>query len=89
MNEEMRSSAGNKTFRKPFFKRKKGCPFSGAHAIKIDYKNPKLIGRFITERGRIIPSRLSSVTPKKQRELSKAIKRARFLGLMAYTSLND
>ena len=70
--------------RRPFFRRKKTCPFSGAGAPKIDYKDTKLLQRFISERGKIVPSRISAVSSKKQRELAQAIKRARFLGLLPY-----
>ena len=73
--------------KKPFFKRKKSCPFSGPNAPAIDYKDVKLLSRYVTERGKIIPSRISSISTIKQRELSKAIKRARFLALMPYVSL--
>jgi small subunit ribosomal protein S18 len=70
--------------RKPFFRRRKTCPFSGSNAPVIDYKDVKLLQRYISERGKIIPSRITSVSPKKQRELSIAIKRARFLGFLPY-----
>jgi small subunit ribosomal protein S18 len=70
--------------RRPFFRRKKTCPFSGANAPKIDYKDVKLLQRFISERGKIVPSRITAVSAKKQRELAQAIKRARFLGLLPY-----
>jgi small subunit ribosomal protein S18 len=72
------------TTRKPFFRRRKTCPFSGSDAIQIDYKDVKLLQKFTTERGKIIPSRITAVSQKKQRELSQAIKRARFLALMPY-----
>ena len=72
--------------RRPFFRRKKTCPFSGANAPKIDYKDTKLLQRFISERGKIVPSRISAVSQKKQRELARAIKRARFLALLPYAS---
>ena len=77
----------NDSSKKPFFKRKKSCPFSGSNAPVIDYKDVKLLSRYVTERGKIIPSRISSISTIKQRELSKAIKRARFLALMPYVSL--
>ena len=77
----------NDSSKKPFFKRKKSCPFSGPNAPAIDYKDVKLLSRYVTERGKIIPSRISSISTNKQRELSKAIKRARFLALMPYVSL--
>ena len=70
--------------RRPFFRRKKTCPFSGANAPRIDYMNVKLLSRFTSERGKIVPSRITAVSSKKQRELSRAIKRARFLALMPY-----
>ena len=70
--------------RRPFFRRKKTCPFSGANAPKIDYKDVKLLQRFISERGKIVPSRITAVSTKRQRELAQAIKRARFLGLLPY-----
>lgn len=72
------------TTRKPFFRRRKTCPFSGPDAIKIDYKDVKLLQKFTTERGKIMPSRITAVSQKKQRELAQAIKRARFLALMPY-----
>jgi small subunit ribosomal protein S18 len=70
--------------RRPFFRRRKTCPFSGANAPAIDYKDTKLLSRYISERGKIVPSRITAVSAKKQRELSTAIKRARFLGLLPY-----
>src|SRR5437868_9434477 len=70
--------------RRPFFRRRKTCPFSGANAPKIDYKDVKLRQRYISERGKIVPSRITAVSANKQRELSRAIKRARFLGLLPF-----
>ena len=70
--------------RRPFFRRKKTCPFSGANAPKIDYKDVKLLQRFISERGKIVPSRITAVSTSKQRLLAKAIKRARFMALLPY-----
>ncbi|MFQ3361248.1 MAG: 30S ribosomal protein S18 [Alphaproteobacteria bacterium] len=72
------------TQRKPFFRSNKGCPFSEQGAPLIDYKDVKLLQRYISERGKIIPSRITSVSAKKQRELAIAIKRARFLGLIPF-----
>jgi small subunit ribosomal protein S18 len=69
---------------KPFFRRRKSCPFSGADAPKIDYRDVKLLQRYISERGKIVPSRITAVSAKKQRELARAIKRARFLALLPY-----
>ena len=69
---------------KTFFRRKKSCPFSGEDGIEIDYKDTKLLQKYISERGKIAPSRITSVSMKKQRELAAAIKRARFLALLPY-----
>ena len=70
--------------KRPFFRRRKTCPFSGPHALPIDYKDVRMLQKFVSERGKIIPSRITAVSAKKQRELAIAIKRARFLGLMPY-----
>ncbi len=70
--------------RRPFFRRRKTCPFTGPNAPTIDYKDVKLLQRFISERGKIVPSRITAVSAKKQRLLAQAIKRARFLGLVPY-----
>ena len=70
--------------RRPFHRRRKTCPFSSDTAPKIDYKDVRLLGRYVSERGKIVPSRITAVSTKKQRELAKAIKRARFLGLLPY-----
>ena len=48
--------------RRPFFRRRKSCPFSGANAPKIDYKDIKLLQRFVSERGKIVPSRITAVS---------------------------
>ena len=70
--------------RRPFFRRRKSCPFSGPNAPKIDYKDVKLLQRFVSERGKMVPSRITAVSTKKQRELSRAIKRARILALLPF-----
>lgn len=67
-----------------FFKRQKSCPFSGPKAIAIDWKDEKLLKRFISEKGKILPSRITGVSQKKQRELARAIKRARFMALISF-----
>ena len=69
-------------FQKPDMKLFKACPLSGKNAPKVDYKNIKLLKRYISESGRILPSRVTSVSLNKQRELSKSIKRARLLALL-------
>ncbi len=70
--------------RRPFFRRRKTCPFSSDASPKIDYKDVKLLSRFVSERGKIVPGRITAVSAKKQRELTRAIKRARFLALLPY-----
>lgn len=72
--------------RKVFFRRKKSCPLSGPNAPKVDYKDLKLLSRFVSERGKIMPARITSVCHKKQRELSQAVKRARNLALLAFVA---
>jgi small subunit ribosomal protein S18 len=67
-----------------FRRGRKSCPFTGKSAPKIDYKDPVTLKRFISERGKIMPSRITAVSAKKQRELAQAIKRARFLALLPY-----
>ena len=64
------------------FRFKKKCPLSSKGAPEVDYKNIKLLKKFISENGKILPSRITSVSQKKQRELSLSIKRARNLGLI-------
>lgn len=80
------SGGGAHGARKVFFRRRKSCPFSGPHAMAIDYKDVKLLSRFVSERGKIMPSRITAVSVKKQRQLAKAIKRARNLALLSYAS---
>ena len=70
--------------RRPFFRRRKSCPFSGPNAPEIDYNDVKLMQRFLSERGKIVPSRITAVSAKKQRELAQAIKRARYMALLPY-----
>lgn len=65
--------------------RKKKDPL---HGVDIDYKNVDLLGKYISERGRILPSRLTGVGSKNQRKLALAIKRARYLGLLPYVRNN-
>ena len=70
--------------RRPFFRRQKSCPFSGPNAPKIDFKDVRLLQRFVSERGKIVPSRITAVSTKKQRELARAIKRARNIALLPF-----
>ena len=69
-------------FQKPGMKFFKPCPLSDKDAPVIDYKNIKLLKRYLSDSGRILPSRVTSVCLKKQKELSRAIKRARVLALI-------
>ena len=71
--------------RRPFGRRRKVCPFSGAEAPPIDYKDVKLLQRYISEKGKIVPARITGTKSRYQRELALAIKRARFLALLPYT----
>ena len=74
-----------KDFKKnsPFEERRRFCPFSQKNSPRIDYKDLRLLSRYISEKGKMIPSRITNVSNKKQKELSKAIKRARFLAIMS------
>ena len=69
----------------PFFRRRKSDPFVGDKAPSIDYKDIRLLQRYISERDKIVPSRITSVGAKNQRRLAQAIKRARFIGLLPYS----
>ena len=69
-------------FQKPEIKFFKPCPLSGKNAPILDYKNIKLLKKYISETGKILPSRITSVSLKKQKELSTSIKRARLLALL-------
>ena len=69
-------------FQKPEVKFFKPCPLSGKDAPVVDYKNIKLLKKYISETGRILPSRVTSVSLKKQKEVSISIKRARLLALI-------
>jgi small subunit ribosomal protein S18 len=76
----------NITIRRPFFRRRKSSPFAHPDSPKIDYKDVKLLQRFVSERGKIVPRRITAVTAKEQRALSEAIKRARELALLPYVA---
>ncbi|MBL8557265.1 MAG: 30S ribosomal protein S18 [Hyphomonadaceae bacterium] len=82
MNQKVNIS--NIPARRPFGRRRKVCPFSGAESPKIDYKDVKLLQRYISEKGKIVPARITAVSAKKQRVLSIAIKRARYMALLPY-----
>jgi small subunit ribosomal protein S18 len=84
MNADYGAGRSHGPQKRPFFRRAKSCPLTGDKAPKIDYKDVKLLQRFISERGKIVPSRITAVSAKKQRALARAIKRARFLALVSY-----
>ncbi len=72
--------------RRPFFRRRKASPFAHKDAPRIDYKDVRLLQRFVSERGKIVPRRITAVTAKEQRALARAIKRARILALLPFTA---
>ena len=65
--------------------RSRSCPFSHKGAPTIDYKDVKLLLRFLTEKGKIMPSRITNVSSQHQKKLAQAIKRARYLALISYS----
>tara|TARA_Y100001970_G_scaffold48479_1_gene61429 strand:+ start:16368 stop:16646 length:279 start_codon:yes stop_codon:yes gene_type:complete len=85
-NKKFKSRNRDENKNSPFEERKKFCPFSQKNSPVIDYKDTKLLSRYVSEKGKIVPSRITNVSRSKQLELSKAIKRARFLALMSYTN---
>ena len=78
MSLKRRSSSGGNT------RRRKQCPFLADSTLRIDYKDIALLKRFVSPRGKILPSRITGVSAKYQRQLSLAIKRARMLALLPY-----
>lgn len=70
--------------KKRIFPRRKVCRFCADNTLRIDYKDPKGLKHFTTERGKIIPRRISGNCAKHQRELTNAIKRARHIALLPY-----
>ena len=81
---QVKINIANLPSRRPFGRRRKVCPFSGQNATPIDFKDVKLLQRYISEKGKIVPARITAVSSKKQRVLSQAIKRARHLSLLPY-----
>jgi len=68
-----------------FFRRKKFCRFTAENVTEIDYKDVETLKNYITETGKIVPSRITGTSAKYQRQLATAIKRARFLALLPYS----
>ena len=87
-NTESRSpnKMTDKNTKRVFFRKRKGCPLSLPGAPAIDYKNPELLIKFVSEGGRMLPSRITNVCAKKQRELKNAIKVARILALLPFVA---
>jgi small subunit ribosomal protein S18 len=69
-----------------FGKRRKSCPFTAAGVKYIDYKDVSTLSRFITERGKIIPRRITGISLRHQRMLTNAIKRARYMALLPFVA---
>jgi len=83
-NNKTLTRMADRNTRRVFFKRRKGCPLSTPDAPEVNYKNPELLGKFISEGGRILPNRITNVCAKKQRQLKQAIKVARILALLPF-----
>ncbi|MBF0159870.1 MAG: 30S ribosomal protein S18 [Magnetococcales bacterium] len=74
----------NEGGKRPFFRRRKVCLFCADKSVVSDYKDPKLLSRFITERGKMVPSRITGVCASHQRALARAIKQARQIALLPF-----
>ncbi len=72
-----------------FFRRRKFCRFTAEGVVEIDYKDLNTLRQYVTETGKIVPSRITGTKARYQRQLSTAIKRARFLALLPYTDNHD
>ncbi len=88
IRKNVRKGKEKKNFSKPLFKRRKFCRFTAERIDWVDYKDVDLLKDFINENGKIIPARITGTKAKYQRQLSVAIKRARFLALLPYTDLH-
>lgn len=96
--ENLSNESGNQSFasrserpeqtKKVFFRKRRGCPLSVPGAPEITFKNPNLLSKFISEGGRILPSRITNVSASKQRILRREIKIARILALLPFVSGN-
>ena len=83
---QRRPATGGRRERTP--RRRKFCKFCADSALTIDHKDPEMVGRFVTERFKILPARVTGTCAKHQRQITTAIKRARQLALLAYTPLH-
>jgi small subunit ribosomal protein S18 len=88
MNDDVKQKRVRNT-KKKVYHRRKVCRFCADASIVIDYKDPKMLKYFITERGKIIPRRISGTCAKHQRSLTAAIKRARTIALLPYVGTLD
>jgi len=86
MSEESNQRSPARDDKKVFFKRRKGCPLSAQGAPEITYKDPDALSKFISEGGRILPSRVTNVSASNQRKLKNQIKIARILALLPFVS---
>ena len=68
-----------------FFRRRKFCRFSAEGVVEIDYKDLNLLKQYVSESGKIVPSRITGTSAKYQRQLADAVKRARYLALLPYS----
>lgn len=89
MSEENTLSNKVVDSKKVFFRKRRGCPLSIPGAPKITFKDPNVLSKFISEGGRILPSRITNVCAAKQRLLKKEIKIARILALLPFVSGNN
>jgi len=81
-DDKKRSSRNN------LFKRRKFCRFTVEKIVEVDYKDVSILKEFVTENGKLIPARITGTKTRYQRQLSTAVKRARFLALLPYTDLH-
>ena len=72
-----------------FFRRRKFCRFTAENVVEIDYKDIEVLKGYITETGKIVPSRITGTQARYQRQLSTAIKRARYVALLQYSDAHD
>lgn len=77
-------SGSDKNSSKMFFRKRKGCPLCSDSSQKIDYKDPDLLGKFISEGGRMLPSRITNVCSKHQRGIKKSIRHSRIIALLPF-----
>ena len=77
-------SGSDKNSSKMFFRKRKGCPLCSEGSPEIDYKDPELLGKFVSEGGRMLPSRITNVCSKYQRKVKKSIRHSRIIALLPF-----